>query len=442
MMGLRKLAIYALYIAFFALVLALKNKLKGLGCSDGTSTVFSVLFLFRYYRLIIHILAWFFSRPLKASCKIIFSNKVTAVVPSVSPSGGEFEECLRSICSNSPAKVIVVVSDYAKLVEAQIIVQDIEYEYAVPFMVIDALVANKRKQLVAGLKHVNTGLVAFADDHVYWPADFLNAAIPPFKQPCVGLVGTTKRVRRRSTKTWWDGFWNVLGCLYLERHNFEILATNFIDGGVFVVSGRTLILRNRIVQDPEFLAKFLNERFFFNLFGPLNADDDNFITRWIVKKDFRIVIQQGSKCTIETDVGEYPKFLSQCLRWVRTTWRSNTASLITDRTIWRHQPWCTYAVYLSSLINFALFYDSAMIMSLWIAVREQLFVMKVKTMACLVLWILCSKLVKVYPYFLRNPQDLKYLPFYIIFGYYHSFIKLYAMFTFWVCAWGSRKGVE
>jgi hypothetical protein len=69
-----------------------------------------------------------------------------------------------------------------------------------------------------------------------------------------------------------------------------------------------------MVQDPNFISAFVNERFFFNYFGPLNADDDNFITRWAVRNGTDIVIQSGPQATISTTLGDRQKFLYQCLR--------------------------------------------------------------------------------------------------------------------------------
>ena len=54
-------------------------------------------------------------------------------------------------------------------------------------------------------------------------------------------------------------------------------------------------------------------------------------------------------------------------------------------------------------------------------------------------WIITSKLVKTMPHFLRYPRDLVYFPGYVLFGYFHSLIQLYALFTFWEMTWGSRK---
>jgi hypothetical protein len=137
---------------------------------------------------------------------------------------------------------------------------------------------------------------------------------------------------------------------------------------------------------------------------------------------------------IETTLGTYPKFLSQCLRWVRTTWRSNSASLFTDRTVWYTQPWCVYAVHWTSFVNFALFYDGALAYTL---LRSPLGT--ADNLKYLAAWIFCTKMVKLTPYFLREPQDLVMLPGYFVFAYFHSLIKLYAGLTFWETNWGGRN---
>ena len=46
------------------------------------------------------------------------------------------------------------------------------------------------------------------------------------------------------------------------------------------------------------------------------------------------------------------------------------------------------------------------------------------------------------PYFWEYPQDLILLPGYILFGYFHSLIKLYALATVWNISWAGREGLE
>jgi len=40
-----------------------------------------------------------------------------------------------------------------------------------------------------------------------------------------------------------------------------------------------------------------------------------------------------------------------------------------------------------------------------------------------------TKVVKLVGLFVRNPSDIMFLPVSIVFGYFHGFIKLYALFT-------------
>ena len=42
---------------------------------------------------------------------------------------------------------------------------------------------------------------------------------------------------------------------------------------------------------------------------------------------------------------------------------------------------------------------------------------------------LFSKSIKLVPHFFRNPQDIRYLPVSILFGYFHNFIKLWGLLT-------------
>ncbi len=392
--------------------------------------VFIFLFIFRYLRLVVHIISFCLFRSVPVPKNPTLQPKDCAIIiPTVEPWGPKFEECIHSILTNNPAQVIVVTFGEDRLYRAKQFCKSID-----PNIQVGAIEeANKRRQVCYALHSVKTPITILCDDSVVWPRKFLPEVLAPFEDKAVAIVGTVKRVRRFNQGLTASDFWNFIGCLYLERHNFEIAASNNTDGSVFVVSGRTSAHRSRNLQDPAFMHGFANEMFFFGKFGPLNADDDNFITRWCVSHGWKIKIQYTDNSRIETTLGmDRKKFMSQCLRWVRTTWRSNSASLFTDRAVWTSQPWMAY-IFITSFTSFALFYD----LTLFWALNRTSFG-DAQAMKYLTLWIFCSKLVKPFPHFVRNPRDLIWLPGYILFGYFHSFIKLYAMFTFYIVAWGSR----
>ncbi|KAJ4286637.1 hypothetical protein N0V88_007927 [Collariella sp. IMI 366227] len=364
---------------------------------------------------------------------------VTAIIPTVDPHRGGFTECVRSCAENKPAKIIIITAGYELYAQALSRVRQFRQEYeSIQFVVERTQVASKREQVAMATRHIDTSITVLLDDHVFWGRQYLESLLRAFEDPAVGLVGTNKRVIREQGLNIWGRIWNMLGATYLCRHNFEIRATNAVDGGVFVVSGRTCAIRTEILRHPEFLPGYTNERFFFGLFGPLNPDDDNYNTRFVVRQGWKIKIQYTEKTVMETTLGvEYPlhtKFLGQCRRWARTTWRSNVCSLITDRTVWASQPYCVYAVYLTSLTNFALPTDSALVYLLCqssLSTRNSLI--------GLVCWILFTKTIKVFDYFRRYPQDIILFPAYVAFAYFHSFIKFWTLLTFWDCTWSGRQ---
>lgn len=398
--------------------------------------LFLALLVFRYLRLIVHLISFWRYRPSPVLDNATFSaSDVSVVIPTVDPNDSDFLPCLESILMNGPREVCIVTVGDAN----RELAEEKASQFRTGFPGVDITVSaikefNKRKQIASVLPNIRTAITILADDHVFWPTqNFVRSVIAPFEDPKIGAVAPHKRVHRVTTGFGWASYWNFLGCIYLLRHNFELRATNAMDGGLFVISGRTAAFRTHILQDPEFLYGFTNERLFFGLFSLPNADDDNFITRWLVRKGWQLKFQQCRNSTMETTLGTYPKFLSQALRWTRTTVRSNSASLLTDRTVWKAQPWCVYAVYLTSFVNFALFYDAALFYTL----SKTTFFDK-QALVAMVIWVLGSKLFKLVPHFYRHPADLIYLPGYYIFAYAHSLIKLWAMLTFWNTHWGGR----
>ncbi|GAB1309839.1 Capsule polysaccharide synthase Cps1 [Madurella fahalii] len=404
---------------------------------------FLCLLTWRYLRFVINLVAfWCYSpspKP-KGVPTYLPSRDVTVILPTVDPLGESFQECLETCAKNGPAKIIVVAAGDDLYFKTCRVIRGIEQQYkSIPFVVDRTQVASKRAQVALALSKVETAITVMMDDHVFWGLDFLKAILRAFEDPDVGLVGTNKRVRRLEGLSPWERVWNMLGATYLCRHNFEIRATNALDGGVFVVSGRTCAIRTEILQHPDFLPGYAHEKFLFGLLGPIGPDDDNYNTRFVVRHGWKIKIQYTDEAEMETVLGVegmvHQKFLGQCRRWARTTWRSNLCSLITDRSVWAYQPYCVYAVYLTSLTNFAIVVDPLLI---YLFTNSRAYV-SFWSLGWLASWILFTKITKVFAYFWRHPQDLWLFPAYLLFAYFHSFIKFWALLTFWNCEWSGRE---
>jgi len=236
---------------------------------------------------------------------------------------------LQSILACRPSELLLVTTadKYEKL---RVFVKSLE---ASNIRIFYTPIANKRIQVCEAIPKVKTSLILMADDDVTWPRTMLPWILAPFEDAKMGGVGTCQRVKRIRSGSWMARSFNWLGAAYIERRNFEISATHGIDGGTSCMSGRTGCFRSEILQSSLFLEGFKTERW-----GKyqLNADDDNFVTRWLVSHQWKTWVQYNRECELETTLENNVKFLYQCSRWARSNWRSNYTSLVTEAYVWRY----------------------------------------------------------------------------------------------------------
>ncbi|KAK4462070.1 glycosyltransferase like family 2-domain-containing protein [Cladorrhinum samala] len=398
-----------------------------------------VLFVHRYLRLIVHCISHWTYKSITPSEKPKYTEKdVSVVVPTIHNRPEELKPSLESILACNPAKLILVTTynKHAALKQAVSTLSAPNSTTVIEVLHVDK--ANKRLQVCKALEedHVQTAITIMADDDVEWPSTLMPWILAPFEDDGMGGVGTCQRVKRV------DGdlttrIYNWLGAAYIERRNFEISATHNIDGGTSCMSGRTGAYRTEILKSYDFLSGFKNEKWGKYI---LNADDDNFVTRWLVAHQWKTWIQYEPECEIETTLENGHKFLYQCSRWARSNWRSNWTSLIRERWVYKQQLWCTYALHIATFTSLAFLFDPLIIYSCWRATEDWelnnryiLLVSEIAYMFCF------TKVVKLVGLFRKNPVDIVFLPVSILFGYFHGFIKLHALFTLKETSWGSRE---
>ena len=373
------------------------------------------------------------------------SDDVTVIIPTLDGGGAALWETVRSILATRPAKIVLITID-ANLKHAQQAVREMGTKRIEIFSVAQP---NKRRQMVRAIPEVQTDITIFADDDVTWPIKLLPWMLAPLETDRYGAVGTNQRLRRAENPSLRQRVWNFLGALYLERRNFDCASCMYMDGGVPCLSGRTVAYRTKILKDPAFVQGFTNEEWLGRY--QLNADDDNFITRWLISHGQGIWYQYHKEAEVQTTLEDNSKFLRQCLRWARSNWRSNMTSMFRDRHIWRsvpaplvawssrcpvdayacrrNHPWSTYAVHLTTLSHWALVGD-CVILSLYARTSDQ-WSRPAWNIGCyaLVSWMILSKFLKLLGHYIRYPADFVLLPVSIMFGYLHGLIKAYALLT-------------
>lgn len=402
---------------------------------DATVAFWS-LFVFRYFRLVVSIFSYFIYKPSPIPASPSYTSRdVSVLIPTVD-NNDELLNCARSVCANNPAYLFVITVGRPMRDAIDNSLQGLRADFpTVHIQVHYTSVANKRRQLEAAIPLIQTQITCMVDTIVTCGPRFLTSALAPFEDPNTCLVGTNRRVRRTRGAGVAASIWDFIGCMYIERQNFEFRSQNAISGEVFVIPGSNSLIRTAIIQDPLFRAGFVNERFLLGKLGPLAADDDNFIVRWVLKLGGGIKFQWDDDARVDLDpIGEFPRFLSRVLRWTRTTWRSTPAAL-RIRHVWAYQPYSVYSIYLASLLSFALVVDPLLMYLLHQTDSGSDWAY----MWLLVIWILCTKMVKLIAYFWREPLDLLFFPFYVFFAYFSSLVKLWALLTFWNIAWSGRN---
>ncbi|KAL5119796.1 hypothetical protein ACEQ8H_002402 [Pleosporales sp. CAS-2024a] len=402
--------------------------------------------LFRYVRLWVNLASiWAYTPMQPIDDPTITSKDVTVIIPTVAEDLEQLKETVQSAYHLEPRKLLLVTPD-SRVKRVYQMVEELGSPKLIEVLSVSQ--ANKRRQLCRAIPEVETKITLLLDDDVWLPEKFTKWILAPFEDARVGGVGTNQQLRRANR----SNVWEFLGAMYLVRRNFDCTACNWIDGGLPCLSGRAVAYRSEILQDPNFTYGFTHETWGSDHF--LNADDDNFITRWLFSHDWKIQMQNHRECEVETTLETDSKYLRQCLRWVRSNWRSNLTTLSEGR-MWCKYPWSLYAVFQTTITQWAFVFDCLLFASFYLALVESGYYAAVDKkehdttnwQRC-VFWCLFlahfgfAKTIKLVPHLLRNPGDVRFIPVSVLFGYFHNLIKLYGCITVTETTWGTREGAD
>jgi len=301
--------------------------------------------------------------------------------------------------------------------------------------------ANKRLQMAHGVRNTTTDIIVFADDDAIWPPMILPYMLACFEDQKIGGVGTSQRVKSVGDRM---TVWEVLAAFRLTIRNIEISSSTHIDGGVCCLSGRTAAYRTVILKDPEFLHGFTHDYWLGKYL--LNSGDDKFLTRWMVSHGWTTYIQCCPEAELLSTMKPNWRFLKQVLRWTRNTWRSDLRSLFMERQVWTAHPYTAYTM-VDKLFNpFTLLVGPCLVAYLCFkstrgAQSDGYHLPVWNILASWFVWLTATRSAKLLPHLWRRPQDVIYVPAFILFGYYFAIMKLYALLTLHETGWGTRAGI-
>ncbi|KAI0630081.1 glycosyltransferase like family 2-domain-containing protein [Trametes polyzona] len=399
---------------------------------------FGVIGFYRYLWYLIRIAASLTYRPvpLPENPTYIAEEDVTIIVPTID-AGEEFKEAAHSWLVGKP-KEILIITEEKMLGPLQDLANAVDPErirvLTVPF-------ANKRLQMSHGIKNTTTDIIVFADDDAIWPPTLLPYVLACFEDQKVGGVGTSQRVQpvgKRMT------VWEVLAAFRLSIRNIEIASSTHIDGGLPCLSGRTAAYRTVILKDPEFLHGFTHDYWLGKY--QLNSGDDKFLTRWMVSHGWSTYVQCCKEAELLSTMKPNWRFLKQVLRWTRNTWRSDLRSLFTERHIWTAHPYVAYTM-VDKLFNpFTLLAGPCLVAYVvyksTIPVDQGGFHLPWwNVVVSYFVWLFATRTAKLLPHLWYRPQDIIHVPAFILFGYYFSIMKIYALLTLHETGWGTRAGI-
>jgi hypothetical protein len=394
--------------------------------------------VWRWSMFLFRVIGWFFYKPQPPSALDKFkTSDVTLIIPTIDTDEEAMHEAMRSWVLNEPKEIIIVtVGDHTQKELQRIAATSIAADITRVLRVQGK--ANKRTQLVLGIKESTSSLVCFTDDDAIWNANFLRWLLVPFNDPRMGGTGSNQ-IMRPNDLTRPPTVFERIADMRLSGRMLEAAASTFYDGSVSCLSGRTALYHKRILTD-SFNQEFTEEMWRGK--HKLISGDDKFMTRWIVSHNWNMSMQVSPECTLATTFKADGKFFMQILRWTRNTWRSDTKSLIIERDVWYRYPiqailMCDRMISPFTLMSGPFLFALSLFLTRTFSSGRDII-----TAFCIyILWILSSRTLRVLPHFYRCPEDISYLMYFILYQYYFALLKVYALFTLHITAWGSRAGV-
>ncbi|KAI0201622.1 hypothetical protein F4808DRAFT_469309 [Astrocystis sublimbata] len=274
-------------------------------------------------------------------------SDVSVVVATVSWDPAIFSAAINSWLANKPLEIIIVTTDaeiealYNFVQSDKILAASAE---STEVSVYGISYANKRDQIVEGIRYSRGRIVCLAGEDVVWKEDALLHLLAPFEEDDIGLVGGPVEPylpedRRDPTIIKPYEVATLRNC---SKHRAINKGFYACEGSTdFTVSGATMLLHPGVAKDPVFQHEFMTETF---AGIRLDSGDDAFITKWVLFQHLRedrkysrvwgLGMQLTPEATVYRTIRRDGKFIDQMKQWSLTRLHFRLCYVFRDPGLW------------------------------------------------------------------------------------------------------------
>lgn len=291
-----------------------------------------------------------------------------------------------------------------------------------------------RQRILEGINASTTDITVFADLKAIWKPYALDWILACFEDSKIGgidMISAPAHVTDANDDR--QGLKDVMKDFYTNMCNIETAASTYIDGGTTTIWESISAYRTFILKDPSFQEAFKHDLWFGKQLQDL-VDAHHHIRRWMTLHGWDI---QSQICKENALISySYDQcFTKLMLDYSRSALRSDLLSLFVIRRIWSRHPY-TALVMLGRMADpFVLLLISATVFAFLGKQAQQIgsingYPLPAWTiLLAYILWILLSCAIELLPHLIRQPANVVYFPFWIIFTYFIAILKLYSLCT-------------
>ncbi|KAM0229429.1 hypothetical protein ACHAPO_009972 [Fusarium lateritium] len=222
-----------------------------------------------------------YSPPVPLEKPTFLTNTVSILIVTID-TPDEFTNTLRSCLASQPKEIIVVtIPRDVSRVEA-LVSPVLNETNDVPITIMTVPKPGRRTQMALAAREATGDILCFVDDDTVWPSKkVLPYLLAGFENPKVGgVVGrqsTWIPKERQSPGALTP--WEVAAIRKLSSNNEKQMLLHASGGGIWCLTGRTMLLRTAAIKPGSFLDDWTNEIFWGRLLRAVHLLDRQSLTR-------------------------------------------------------------------------------------------------------------------------------------------------------------------